>query len=186
MMPPSPFDLFHFGSHTQAHANAHQPMQPMPYDPFGSLMNPFASMTQSIDRMMQDAIASGDGGNGNSSSTFYYESRTRTVGPDGHVREEVVRRRPGADGTTETQHQVREGRNGDIYTVRGEIESGNNAPADDVVVEELDEYGNVVNRMDADGQVDDVAHIAGNNNNNASDRRDGWWYNRLRSRSNRN
>lgn len=59
-------------------------------------MRPFASFNSS----------SGDNGGGSGFSNYVYESHTETMGPDGRVRRETVRSRPGADGRPATERIV--------------------------------------------------------------------------------
>lgn len=148
---------------------------------------------ESMDRMM-DEMHSGINNNNNSNSSFFYESRTRTVGPDGRVHEEVVRTAPGADGNPETTRQVRDGNNGGGHMFThgqdGRIEYDGAPQNDDVVVEELDEYGNVVNSsVEPQQQEQQVQSRPTNDSNGNEDGRsneNSWWYNRFRpSRGNR-
>lgn len=65
-------------------------------------------MFGSFDRMFDNPFAhmANDTRNGNGS--YFFESRTRTVGPDGRVREERVRTVPDAEGIPRTRRTVRD------------------------------------------------------------------------------
>lgn len=186
-----------------AHGIMERQMDPFEMTPFGSsmfggsLFGAMNGMMASFDRMFDEMTAGngfrnadGDGRGG----TYFYESKTRTIGPDGRVREEVVRTAPGSDGHPETRRSVREGddvRGMDPFAIDMD-QGGWNArhgygqdritPAeDDVIVEELDEYGNVVN-----SNVQPQRAIEGHDEHDDDRERGGWWHNRLgRTRDNR-
>lgn len=78
---------------------------------FGSMFGEHGLMT-SFDRMFDEAasgftgaVANAHGGSG----TYFYESKTRTVGPDGRVHEEHVRTTPDEYGNPQTKRTVRDG-----------------------------------------------------------------------------
>lgn len=167
MAPPQMFDSFFGPSWDMQPHGGHGGM-------FGDgLFGMVRGMMSSVDRMFDDMAASAAGMNdrGQPSGTFYYESKTRTVGPDGIVREETVRTAPGADGRPETRRTVREGdgapgaarfgANG--YGAYGDQRAMPRMMDDyrvphvahepDVVIEELDEYGNVVASNDSNSDV---------------------------------
>lgn len=84
-----------------------------------------------FDRMFDINEADVRQGRGN----YYYESRTMTTGPDGVVREEVVRTTPGEDGRPRTRRTVREGNErdwGNAHRIRGN-------PEPEITVEEIDD-----------------------------------------------
>ncbi|KAI0562660.1 hypothetical protein FGB62_55g134 [Gracilaria domingensis] len=113
--------------------------------PFGtSMFGPMTGIMSSFDRMFDEFASASASGNG----TYYYESSTTTVGPDGRVREETVRTTPGADGNPQTSRFVREGdqlRDSDPYQ-RYRIQGSHHHPlADDVVVEEVEEDDDCLN-----------------------------------------
>lgn len=60
----------------------------------------------SFDRMFDQAFSTMSSDNHNGNGSYYFESRTRTVGPDGRVREEHVRTVPDAEGNPQTRHTV--------------------------------------------------------------------------------
>lgn len=78
---------------------------------FGTGASIFGGILSSVDRLFDDmttGFASTDA-NGRQKGSYFYESRTTTVGPDGRVREETVRTTPGQDGKPQTHRDVREG-----------------------------------------------------------------------------
>lgn len=80
---------------------------------FGSMFGDHGrgSMFSSFDRMFDDAFASMSNVPENARDgrgTYFYESRTRTVGPDGRVHEEHVRTTPDEDGNPQTRKTVRD------------------------------------------------------------------------------
>lgn len=70
----------------------------------------FGEMERQMERAFEEAAAqSRDGRDGRGGgTTYFYESMTRSVGPDGKVREERVRTKPGRDGRPETKRVVRD------------------------------------------------------------------------------
>lgn len=136
---------------------------------FGMMQGMMSSMDRMFDEMASSSMMtsrqfqSSGGGDGHSNGTFVYESRTRTVGPDGVVREETVRTTPGTDGRPETRRTVREGNDitemppeygANSFNVMGNMDmprimgdnndNGRNSGEPEVIVEELDEDGNVI------------------------------------------
>lgn len=174
MMPEDPFAGF--GMMESPHGNGFGG---------GSLFGAMRGMMSSMDRMFEDMTSSSrmmSGQNGGSGGgTYYYESKTRTVGPDGRVREEVVRTTPGSDGRPQTQRSVREGDDArEMGPFSVGFENDPNQPRidngePDVVVEELDEYGNVIN-----SNVEPRRSIAPRESNSADAQTQGsgWWNNR--------
>lgn len=164
-------------------------------------------MMSSMDRMFDEMAAStmdnhGGGGGGGGGNTFYYESKTRTVGPDGIVREETVRTVPGADGRPETRRTVREGESApgmgrfradahEMYDSQDAMPRVMNdgypgypgvqaAPEPDVVIEELDEQGNVVASSDAASGVPYDGDYAPYGQNADETQPRSWWHRRYR------
>lgn len=82
-------------------------------------------------------------GGANGGGTYFYESRTRTVGPDGRVHEEVVRTAPDEEGRMRTRRTVRDGdmreerRSRIPWSSRRDGRSDDRLP--DVIVEEVDD-----------------------------------------------
>lgn len=62
----------------------------------------------SFDRMFDSAFANMANDTPRGNSSYFFESRTRTVGPDGRVREEHVRTVPDAEGHPQTRRTVRD------------------------------------------------------------------------------
>lgn len=118
--------------------------------------NLFRGMMTSFDRlwdeMTTNSIPHPSTFQNHPGSHYYYESKTRTVGPDGRVHEETVRTVPGADGQPETRRTVREGEHNahmrsvfDAQIPHPALSHHNPYSSDnDVIVEELDEDGNVI------------------------------------------
>eukprot|EP00178_Gracilaria_changii_P023469 TRINITY_DN70_c0_g1_i1.p1 TRINITY_DN70_c0_g1~~TRINITY_DN70_c0_g1_i1.p1 ORF type:complete len:236 (-),score=39.39 TRINITY_DN70_c0_g1_i1:593-1300(-) len=126
--------------------------------PFGGgLFGPMSGIMSSFDRMFDDFASASAAANG----SYYYESSTTTVGPDGRVRQETVRTTPDADGNPQTSRFVSEGdhvRDYDPYH-RHAIQGSRRHPLeDDVVVEEVDEDDDCLSpsrrRHDARGRND--------------------------------
>ncbi|PXF49533.1 hypothetical protein BWQ96_00603 [Gracilariopsis chorda] len=100
------------------------------FDQIGNVMSSFDRM---FDNMNNPASAP-------PGSTYYYESSTTTVGPDGQVHQETVRTRPGADGNPETTRYVRDGDQVRRAHPQDRIESSPHNPInDDVIIEEVDD-----------------------------------------------
>eukprot|EP00177_Eucheuma_denticulatum_P003234 GFKZ01005846.1.p1 GENE.GFKZ01005846.1~~GFKZ01005846.1.p1 ORF type:complete len:232 (+),score=31.30 GFKZ01005846.1:246-941(+) len=82
-----------------------------------------------------------DGASGG--GTYYFESRTRTVGPDGRVHEEVVRTAPDEEGRMRTRRSVRDGDIRDERRSRVQRSPRYDGRRDDrlpdVIVEEVDD-----------------------------------------------
>lgn len=152
-------------------------------------------MMSSMDRMFDD-MTRASGHQSSSSSSYFYESRTRTVGPDGVVREEVVREQPGQDGRPHTTRQVRQtdqygrvtegqGQSQGQSNRSGRIE-GDEVNNNDVVIEELDEYGNVINNcIDQQQQIqqqeEEEEEHRRNRDRDGRNAREGWWQSRMRN-----
>lgn len=104
--------------------------------------NMFGGAMSSFDRMFDDATAMMNDGPDGSSSTYYYKSHTKTMGPDGVVREETVTTKPGADGNPETRRTVREGDRIAEYGPHSRAVRGptpRSSRNDDVIIEEIDD-----------------------------------------------
>lgn len=69
------------------------------------LMGSFDRMFDEAANGFSSAIADAQNGQG----TYYYESKTRTIGPDGRVHEEHIRTAPDQHGNPETRRTVRDG-----------------------------------------------------------------------------
>lgn len=78
----------------------HREMQRHSFPMFGSMMQGMHSLFDSFDRAFEHSTPG--------ESTYYYQSHTRTVGPDGRVVEETVRTTPGPSGRPETSRTVRD------------------------------------------------------------------------------
>lgn len=174
---------------------------------FGMMRGMMSSVDRMFDEMAASELDPNYRGGGSSSGTFFYESKTRTVGPDGIVREETVRTTPGADGRPETRRTVREsdGVSGvgryaaDPYVTHGDqgpmprvmndgYDRAQAVTEPDVVIEELDEYGNVIASNDAPLDSNYIENNApydererGPNNQNDDPRQSrSWWQRRYR------
>ena len=155
--------------------------------PFGAgpMMGGFGSMMTNFDRMFDDMARGMDassGGNG----TYFYESRSTTIGPDGRVHEERVTTRPDSHGNPETRRTVRDG---DRVTESGPFQGmpGNfrgiegrrhrhDVEEDPVVIEELDD----------DDNHPTSTPRRGDHNNRDNRNQGGWLHNKYREwRNNR-
>lgn len=114
---------------------------------FGDAPGRGGGIFSSFDRMFDDAFASmGNVANGQGGGQYFYESHTRTVGPDGQVHEEHVRTTPDENGNPRTSRTVRDGEErGSVWRgLRSPFEQdmpgmiGGRHHEDDVIVEELD------------------------------------------------
>ncbi|CAN8064570.1 unnamed protein product [Agarophyton chilense] len=105
--------------------------------PFGSMAGIMSSFDRMFDQFASASASASPAGNG----TYYYESSTTTVGPDGRMRQETVRTEPDADGNPHTSRFVTEGdqlRN-DPYNTYS-IQPAPVNPIDDrVIVEEVEQ-----------------------------------------------
>lgn len=106
--------------------------------PFGGgFFGQMGSMMSSFDRMFENMA---NPASAPPHGTYYYESSTTTVGPDGQVHQETVRTRPGADGRPETTRYVRDGDQVQRVDPRDRLEGSRHSPIDDdVIVEEIDD-----------------------------------------------
>lgn len=148
--------------------------------PFNGMFGMMRGMMMSMDRLFDDfATSTMHFSEGHASTfecrpgsgTYFYQSKTRSVGPDGRMREETVQTRRGSNGHPETRRTVRHGNNVEANqqgnassrTFRhsamprtmydDEPRQGYVAREPDVVIEELDEYGNVIEPTDERSSV---------------------------------